>query len=163
MYDLPLVEMSGPRFLRTRRLALGLSQKQVADRVGTTQSVIAAIETKRRTLTPDMEAKMRKAMVARPGELLQRHQERVKKEVVDFGFANARVFGSVARGEDIPDSDIDIFVDLTDESAAGVGELFALTDRLENILSVRVDLKTVPTDTTRRTQLQKALEEAVAV
>ena len=90
---------------------------------------------------------MRKAMVARPGELLQRHQERVKKEVVDFGFANARVFGSVARGEDIPDSDIDIFVDLTDESAAGVGELFALTDRLENILSVRVDLKTVPKQT----------------
>lgn len=163
MYDLALEEMSTPLFLRTRRVALGLSQQQLAERVGTTQSVIAAIENKRRKLTGDMEAKLRQAMVASPVVLLERHRERIKAEAADFGFRNVRIFGSLARGDGDASSDIDIFVDVNDSGTGGVEELFALNDRLENVLSIPVDLKLAPQDTSGRPRLQKALAEAVAV
>ena len=44
MEDVPLSEMSPQEFLRTRRRALGISQHELAQRVGTAQSVIAAME-----------------------------------------------------------------------------------------------------------------------
>lgn len=97
MSDLPLSEMSPTQYLRVRRVALGLSQKELAERVGTTQSVIAALENGRRTLTPSMEAKLRHALRENPAELLRRHRDRVLEAAAEFGFTNVRVFGSVAR------------------------------------------------------------------
>jgi uncharacterized protein len=59
--------------------------------------------------------------------------------------SNVRVFGSVARGEDTPDSDVDILVDL----APGVGlvTLSRLTREISQILGVPVDV--VPADSLR--------------
>ena len=51
---------------------------------------------------------------------------------------NLRVFGSVARGEDQPDSDVDLLVDLPPHMGLlGLGRLQA---ELEAILSAKVDL-----------------------
>lgn len=51
---------------------------------------------------------------------------------------NLRVFGSVARGEDRPDSDLDLLVELpADMGLLGLGQVQA---ELEDILGHKVDL-----------------------
>jgi predicted nucleotidyltransferase len=54
--------------------------------------------------------------------------------------SNVRVFGSVARGEDRPESDIDLLVDVGPETTAF--DLLALGCDLEDELKVRVDVGT---------------------
>jgi hypothetical protein len=54
------------------------------------------------------------------------------------GVTNLRVFGSVARGTDSPDSDVDLLADLpSGMSLFGLGRV---QDDLEAILETRVDL-----------------------
>ncbi|HUW78318.1 MAG TPA: nucleotidyltransferase domain-containing protein [Candidatus Nanopelagicaceae bacterium] len=48
------------------------------------------------------------------------------------------VFGSVARGDDGPDSDIDLLVDC--EPGASLGDLYLLQQELAEFLHVSVDL-----------------------
>jgi len=52
--------------------------------------------------------------------------------------SNLRLFGSVARGEERADSDVDLLVDLAE--GAGFGEYLALVEELEARLGRRVDL-----------------------
>jgi uncharacterized protein len=52
----------------------------------------------------------------------------------------AGVFGSFARGEDTPQSDVDILVSL--KHPVGLLKFFALNDELENVLKRKVDLVT---------------------
>lgn len=47
----------------------------------------------------------------RPSEVLEKNREAIREATKRFKAANPRVFGSVARGEDRPDSDLDILVD----------------------------------------------------
>ncbi|KGE01220.1 nucleotidyltransferase family protein [Rhizobium sp. YS-1r] len=47
----------------------------------------------------------------RPSEVLEKNREAIREATKRFNAANPRVFGSVARGEDRPDSDLDILVD----------------------------------------------------
>jgi len=56
------------------------------------------------------------------------------------GVENVRVFGSVARGEDSPQSDIDLLVDLGPE--ATLLELAGLREDLDALLGIRVDVAT---------------------
>jgi predicted nucleotidyltransferase len=57
-----------------------------------------------------------------------------------FGVRRIGVFGSVARGEEDADSDVDVLVEL----AEPIGwELLDLQDRLEEVLGRRVDLVTI--------------------
>jgi predicted nucleotidyltransferase len=48
------------------------------------------------------------------------------------------LFGSVIRGEERPDSDIDLMIDL--EEDRGVADYLALIEELEHLLARRVDL-----------------------
>jgi predicted nucleotidyltransferase len=57
---------------------------------------------------------------------------------VRHGASNLRLFGSVLRGEERPDSDIDLMIDL--EENRGVDDYLALTNELEHLLGRRVDL-----------------------
>jgi predicted nucleotidyltransferase len=57
-----------------------------------------------------------------------------------FGVIRIGVFGSVARGEEDADSDVDVLVEL--EEPIG-WELVDLQDRLEEVLGRRVDLVTI--------------------
>jgi predicted nucleotidyltransferase len=58
------------------------------------------------------------------------------------GASNPRLFGSVARGEDRPESDIDFLVDM--ESGRSLIDLIGLQQALESRLGRRVDLLTPP-------------------
>lgn len=47
----------------------------------------------------------------RPSEILPEYRETIRELVKQAGMTNPRVFGSVVRGEDTEDSDLDILVD----------------------------------------------------
>ena len=70
-----------------------------------------------------------------------------------------RVFGSVARGEAGPDSDVDLIVDM--EPDRSVMDLLAVTSELEDALGTRVHL--VEDATPREPLLESVLEQAVTV
>ncbi len=57
-----------------------------------------------------------------------------------YGAHNVRVFGSVARGEARPDSDIDFLVDL--EPGRSLFDLRGLLYELQSLLGVEVDVVT---------------------
>ncbi len=63
-----------------------------------------------------------------------------RPEVERFGVASLAVFGSVAKGELRPDSDIDILVDF--KGPPGFDQFMDLKFYLEDLLGRRVDLVT---------------------
>jgi predicted nucleotidyltransferase len=76
----------------------------------------------------------------RPSEKLNAHREAIRAIVAAHRGANPRVFGSVARGEDTEESDLDILVD-----PAGKMSLFDLGGiqfGLSQLLGVNVDVVT---------------------
>ena len=76
----------------------------------------------------------------RPSERLNAHREAIRAIVAAHRGENPRVFGSVARGEDTEDSDIDILVD-----PAGRMTLFdigAILNELTELLGVEVEVLT---------------------
>jgi uncharacterized protein len=76
------------------------------------------------------------------------------------GVRSLALFGSVARGEQHNDSDIDIIVRLTSEAADGgfayFGRLDALNRRLEAILERPVDIVAEPV---RKDRLRRSIEK----
>jgi predicted nucleotidyltransferase len=69
---------------------------------------------------------------------VRRHRHDLIAAAAAHGVQNLRVFGSVARGEDRPDSDVDLLADLpTGLSLFGLGRVEA---DLGAILGARVDL-----------------------
>lgn len=73
--------------------------------------------------------------------------------------ASPRIFGSVARGEDEPGSDVDLLVDFTDE--ASLLDEVALRLALTDLLQVSVDV--VAADTLKGRVRERVLREAVEV
>lgn len=84
------------------------------------------------------------------------HSNQVRDIAAKYGLTNPRVFGSVARGEDSVDSDVDLLVDV----APGVGLVtLARAERdLEALLGVRVDL--VPASDLKPGAAMSALADA---
>lgn len=77
-------------------------------------------------------------MGAKPSEELARHRQEVLALVHSAGASDVQVFGSVARGEDRPGSDVDLLI--TSPTTMGLFELVALEQDLEEVLGVRVDI-----------------------
>jgi hypothetical protein len=69
---------------------------------------------------------------------LHRRRQALHRIAARHGASNLRVFGSVARGEERPDSDIDLLVDLAEER--GFRDYLALAEDLERLLHRKVDL-----------------------
>lgn len=77
----------------------------------------------------------------RPSEMLEKNRDAIRAATKRFNAANPRVFGSVARGDDRPDSDIDILVDALPGST--LFSLGGLQHELEQMFGGRkVDLVT---------------------
>ena len=81
------------------------------------------------------------------GRLLVEHRERVLGIVREHHAANVQVFGSVARGDDTSDSDIDLLVEFL--PPLNLLTRVSLIDELENELGVSVDVST-PTGLKKR-------------
>lgn len=87
--------------------------------------------------------------------LLSQHQA----ELAAFGLRRLALFGSVARNEAGPDSDIDVLVEFDGETT--FSRYAKLYDRLEEILPRRVDLATA--DMIRREICEGVQEDAYEV
>jgi predicted nucleotidyltransferase len=73
-------------------------------------------------------------------ELLQDKREAVLALAARYGASDVRVFGSTARGEAGPESDIDLLVTL--ESSRTLLDQIALWQDLEDLLGRKVDVVT---------------------
>jgi predicted nucleotidyltransferase len=89
---------------------------------------------------------------------LRLNRDRIRRAAHRHGASNVRVFGSVARGQDQPESDIDLLVDL-DVRTRGLFPVAALQDELSALLGERVDI--VPRDALTRHVAHNALAEAL--
>jgi uncharacterized protein len=69
---------------------------------------------------------------------LHRRRDDILGIAARHGVSSLRLFGSVARGEERPDSDIDLLVDL--DSDRGFDDYLALVEELENLLGRRVEV-----------------------
>jgi uncharacterized protein len=76
----------------------------------------------------------------KPSEALPQHRETIRQLVLQAGMTNPRVFGSVLRGEDTEDSDLDILVDPAPRASLLAMEL--LQAQLANVAGVKIDLRT---------------------
>ena len=71
-------------------------------------------------------------------EDLHRRRDAIRAIALKHGASNLRLFGSVVRGEERPDSDIDLLIDLAE--TRGFVDYLALVDELENLFGRRVDV-----------------------
>lgn len=157
-------DISTGKLLRRARLDARLSQTEVARRAHVAQSVISAYESDRREpsvttlqrlvratghrLVIDLERSSNypPGLPDTPlGRRLRHHRRSILACAALHGATNVRVFGSTARGEDRPDSDVDLVVDLN--KGTGLFNLEALRRELSEILGVPVDV--APSDSLR--------------
>ncbi|EMY34152.1 DNA-binding protein [Arthrobacter crystallopoietes BAB-32] len=120
------------------REALGLTQTELADISGVSQPNISAYESGRRKPRPETLERLLKALRPRPSVVLAAHRAEVIELARQRGMDNVRVFGSAVRGEDTPDSDIDLLVDAGPD--ASIFDLAGLALDLEETLGFRVDI-----------------------
>lgn len=85
---------------------------------------------------------------------LRRHQS----ELLRAGIAHAAVFGSVARGEARPDSDIDLLVEFAPGEVPDLFTWVALRERIAALLPGEVDV--VDRDALRPAVRERALRDA---
>lgn len=162
--------------LREARERAQLSQTDVARRSGIAQSVISAYESGRREPGVRTLARLVKAtgheleldvvpapdrQLGLPDTPLGRRLRRRRKVIIDIaarrGAHNVRVFGSVARGDNTADSDIDLLVDI--DKGVGIVGLAGLKRELTDLLGKSVDV--VPTDTLKARIRAEVLTEAI--
>ena len=68
--------------------------------------------------------------------LLEKHMPEIRER---FGIETLGIFGSVARGEDTPESDVDILY-LFQENSGSMNTIIPLMHYLENLFGRQVDL-----------------------
>jgi len=126
----------------------GITRSELARRMGTDRAtvgrVLDPIETR---VTLDTLARAaavldRTPVLAlepeRPSVLLARHRDALREILESRGFTDVRVFGSVARGDDAPASDLDLVADIPDELS--LLAVAAIADELSEALGCHVDL-----------------------
>lgn len=128
-------------------------QVELARRAGVTQSVISVYESGRRQPSLPTLASLVAAAgsplevqlapgqaetVQTPAQSVRAHAREIKDAAAAHGIRVLGVFGSVARGEDRADSDVDLLLDVP----AGVGlfTLGRLEEQLHRLLGAKIDL-----------------------
>jgi uncharacterized protein len=166
---------SAAAIVRGSRQAAGLTQAELARRVGTRQSAISAYERGQREPSVSTLARIVRAAGstlvldavddpaatapsgAQQIQRLRQQREAVIAAVAAHGGSNVRVFGSVARGEARTGSDLDLLIDLPERS--GFLTLGAIARDVERLVGVEVDV--VPASALRPTYRDRILAEAL--
>lgn len=96
-----------------------------------------------------------------PRDILTRERSRILALLTERGGRDVRVFGSLARGEDDEQSDIDLLIELP-EGGSAAGELLTvlgLSEELSEFVGARID---VVTPRTLRPEVREAaITEAI--
>ena len=133
-----------------------MTQTQLARLAGIAQANLSGIESGARPASGAMLERLRRAM-CRPSQALADHRAEVLAIIEECGAEDPRVFGSVARGSDVPGSDLDILVRVPPENA---WRFVGLRPRLERVLGVNVDVVSEGGLTPKHRQI---LDEAAAL
>ena len=88
-----------------------------------------------------------------------RHRVELQAVLARYGLSNARLFGSVARGDEGSESDVDLLVDVP--PGVGLVTLGRCQAELEALLETRVDL--VPAGDLKPGVAAEVLADAVAL
>ncbi len=162
------------RLIADARRQAGLTQSELAQAAGTSQPAIAHYESGRKIPSIDTLERLLRAcgrslvldtapLERRPishgpqGRKLRRRRSRLLKAARDHGATEVRVFGSVARGEDSADSDIDLLVELA--PGRTLLDLAGLREDAREILGTNVDVATL--DILKPRTRREALREAI--
>ena len=139
--------MNFAQVLRDSRQLGGLTQAQLSTRSGITQPVISAYERGRREPGAETFLMLIEAagldFIIRVPTNTYRHatlpdSAQTRALVKQHHASNVRIFGSVARGEAKPDSDIDVLVDFGPNT--GLFTIVALQNQLSELVHFPVDL-----------------------
>ncbi len=155
MRDVEVDKRTSGALLREARIRAGLSQAELARRSGVAQSVISVYESGRRqpalpmlaalvaSAGSDLFVEVREAaaldrLTGPLGRRVRESRSRLKAAAAAHRASNLAVFGSVARGEERGDSDVDLMAELPEDM--GLFGLGRLQSELATILGARVDL-----------------------
>lgn len=161
--------------LKEARRRVGMTQVDLARTAGVTQSVVSAYESGARqpslvtlqrlvsaagfelviSLSP--QAARRDRLTGPLGRRVLRERRRLTEVAARHGASNVRVFGSVARGAEGPDSDVDLLADLA--PGTGLLGLGRLEHDLADVLHARVDV--VPATDLKPGVAESVLSEAI--
>lgn len=158
--------------VRQARNRAYLTQTELANRAGIAQSVVSAYESS----TRDPSFEMLRKLVGAAGfdlelALVPAEKKSERRRSVDLngrqlarvlaklGATNVRLFGSVARGDDGPQSDIDLLVDI--EPGVGLFALGRMRSEAERILRSSVDI--VPANSLKPDVAERVLAEAISL
>ncbi len=123
----------------------GMTQSQIAQQIGRSQ--------------PEVSRLLRFHGTSALARRLRANASRVRQIVAEAGGLRVRVFGSVATGQDRPDSDVDLL--FTMGVPLSLMELGRLEQRLADVIGAPVDL--VPDAALRPDLRDRVLAEAVAL
>lgn len=129
---------------------LGMTQREIAAGLGRSQPEIS------RLLGLSDPRFMPKSAL---GRLLVSKRSEIDMAVHEAGATNIRVFGSLARGEDGPESDIDLLIDIP--AGFSLFDLGRLQAEVNEIVQHPVDL--IPARGLKGNIRSNALEEAIAL
>jgi len=163
--------------IKERRVALGMSAMHLAVKVGITENAIQKIESGA-SEQPSFEVGLKiAAALSVPAEVIAgrpmsvsdlngsslprvvRALRQRREKLQQFGVTHAFVFGSVARGEEGADSDVDLIIDVPSDRFSLI-ELSRVALFLEDALKRQVDLVTARS-AHRDPRFSGALREAV--
>jgi uncharacterized protein len=156
------------------RREAGLTQAELARRAETSQAMVARYETGAASPTVRTLARLLRAAgrelelsgaVASPrvprgtvAALLREHRAEIRAAAAAVGADNVRVFGSVARGEETPESDVDLLVDFP-VGERGLFPLLELAADVESLVGRPVDVAAV--EVMAEPVRERALAEAI--
>lgn len=140
--------------LHERSRGLLVSAVRAGAQAGMTQREIAAATGRSQ---PEVSRLLRFRGTTVLGRQLARHRAKVRNLAATYGVSDIRVFGSVARGADTAQSDIDLLVDWPE--GRGLFALARLESELEDVLGATVDV--VPRRSLRGHVAERIRAEAV--
>ena len=151
----------------------GMTQSELALRAGTSQSAVARYESGQAVPYTSTLQRIARAggyevqltlVPARPSDLsgsrarkLRDRRSEITHILLGAGATNPRIFGSVSRGEDTDESDIDLLVDF--DLDKGLLPILHLNEALSRLMGERVEVS--PVGALRENVLREALAEAV--
>lgn len=136
--------------VRAARTKRGMSQRVLARVAGVPQSTVSTVESGQRQPSVSMLERLLHAAGfeletnlvnrIRPSELLEHHRKDVANVLARYPVSRVWVFGSVARGDDRPESDLDLLVELA--PGASFVDSVGLEDELSAVLGCPVEVVT---------------------
>ena len=142
--------------LRARRIAAGLTQRELAARAGVPQPNVSAYEVGRREPSLETAQRIDRALSVPVMARLTAARSELLAAATRRGLGRVRVFGSVARGDADEDSDIDLLVHPGPETS--LFDLAGFMNEAEQLLGAPVD---VVSDRGHGPIMERILAEAV--